>query len=172
MNDKWFLGVVILLIIAMIIFGLNLPKKSVKQPWTQIDLGAYGPNIDPRAYTEENGWNILYNGDKATAKALVDKWYKFVEAVGPEISGVIYAMFPNLQTRESIRYYGLVAKMIRDLTAISPLLDSPQSIKTMEDIHRVFDTAAIKSFSMDMNERPQSGLYENTASYGNYIDVV
>src|SRR5665213_614887 len=116
MNSEWTISVLVgvIIITALVVILVKKNKKSVRQPWSQIGLGAYGPDTDPGAYTFKNGWNTVYTGDMTTAKALLNKWYNFVESVGPEVSGVIYAMFPNLQTKESIRYYKLTAKMIRD----------------------------------------------------------
>ena len=168
-----FIGIAALVIIVTI---ATKNKTTIKQNWgtNEIGLGAYPSKIDPEAHGVGTVW--MYTPKTSTAQTatydLVQKWFKFAEAVGPDISGAIYALFSDLQTPQSISYYGLSAGMVRVLYAIAPYLDSPGSVKTLSDVNRIFSPTAIRIFDQELNVKPQSGLYENEAAYGDYIDVL
>jgi hypothetical protein len=181
-------AVVVILIVCIIICSRRHHKKreSFQQEMTpgpnfancrvggqQITCPAYPSNVDPQAYGIGTNWDFTPKSqeDKHDAQSLVRKWFAFEAAVSPEIAGAIYSFFPDLQTVQSIQLYGLTAGMVAVLKLISPNLNSPQTVKTYDDVKRLFLKTALEVANREMNEKPMSGLYSNPSQYDGSINV-
>lgn len=140
-----------------------------------IDIGAYPPNVDP-TYWNQFAMTWPYdpkNGiDEKTAKELMAAWTKFISKLGPDTQDAMYALFPSLQGLKSIEYYGLTNEMIYSLLKIAPYLDHPEKFQSTDDVYFLLSPAAIKLFDEQINEKPQTGLYENPREMGWGIDVL
>jgi hypothetical protein len=152
---------------------LSGKKETIRQGWdNQIGLGAYKY---PETASVASGYVADYKAKNKTdfedKAELVRQWYNFADQLTPDVAGVVYDLFPDVQTRESVQYYGLTQGMVDALKVISKKLVNPKDIKTTEDINRIFAADAVKIYSRDINTKPESGLYKNTAEYGNYIGV-
>jgi len=150
----------------------NSIHTPVKQGWgeKQIGMGAY-----PQDTSFGNGWLPSYQAPTTGAKdetaELLNKWYTFSSQLDPDVEGSIYALFPDLQTPQSVQNYGLTFGMVRVLHAISDKMVNPRDIKTLEQVNKIFSPTAIKIFSQDTGMKPTTGLYEHPKEYGNYEDV-
>src|ERR1700682_2371705 len=86
--------------------GFSVPTMFSPYPTPagtqQIGIGAY-----PTDYPSMIGIGTVWNSSDQSAPGLVKKWYNFADAIGPDLSGAIYALFPDLQTPQSIDNYGL-----------------------------------------------------------------
>jgi hypothetical protein len=172
------IALVVLLIIGIIVAVSRAAKKHhVRQPWgyNQAGMGYYPPSIDPSAYGTTGGAVFSFAPRTAAAslggKDLTAQWFSFAAQLDPNVREAIYSLFPDLQTEQSISYYGISNRMIETLKRIAPKLKNPASIRSMEDVNSIFAGDAVAQFSKDVNIRPQSGLYEDPKSYGNFIDV-
>ncbi len=168
-------GVTVVAAIVAIIVVSSKPKKHVRQNWgtNQIGMGAFPPSVDPGAMGPGTVWTYAAKtaADKTDTKALLQKWYQFADAIGPQLAGAIYALFPDLQTKQSISYYGLSAGMARTLKSISLNLGSPEGIKTVDDVMRVFGRQAAGIFNEELQMKPEDGKYLDQKGYGDFIDV-
>jgi len=140
-----------------------------------IDIGAYPPSVDP-TYWNQFAMTWPYdpkNGiDEKTAKELLAAWSKFISKLSPDTQNAIYALFPGLQGLKSIEYYGLTNEMIYCLLKLAPYLNQPEKFKSTDDVYRLLSPEAIRLFDEQINEKPQTGLYEKPQELGWGIDVL
>jgi hypothetical protein len=140
-----------------------------------IGIGAYPPSVDP-TYWNTFAMNWPYdpkNGiDEKTAKRLLSEWLDFNAKLSPDVQDAIYALFPGLQGLKSIEYYGLSNETIFSLTKIAPALKHPEKFKTVDDVYQILSPEAIKLFDKQINEKPQTGLYDNVKDMGWGFDVI
>lgn len=186
MDNKIFLYTVIgIFIIGLVIVICVVTKKNKHaiQRWyndglvsyvggtNQIGLSAYPPSVDPGAYGDGTVWLYAKSGGKISYKVenQLKKWFEFADRLGPDLSGTIYDLFPDLQTKDSIYYYGLSLGMVRVLDTIVSMLDN---IRNLDDIKKYLEPVAIKIFDENINEKPLDGLYSNIKDFDYMIDVL
>lgn len=170
-----FLGSLALISLVFFVISRFRGNQSIKQGWgATIGIGSYPPSIDPTYYPGDWNWQFKPTTDMSIeqAQSLVTKWFNFVNNVSPAVSGMIYSLFSDLQTPQSIASYGLTERMVYVLTRISDLLDDPSQYKTPADAERVFSPIAINVLDMEAGIKPQSGLYRNQNKMGWGVDVL
>ena len=165
MDDKLFLFLIALFVVVLVLSfshtkeGYSYSTFSSKPYYTGIGLSGSGPMMKTDS---DSGANLI----------LTKKWYSFESALSPDIAGYFYSIFPGLQTKESMRYYGLTAEMMRVLNVIGPKLVNPEMYKTTKDVDNMFMKDALMLYNDELGVKPMSGLYRNKQEYGEYTDVL
>jgi hypothetical protein len=170
-----FFGGLILICLLLFIFSRFRGNQSIKQGWgAVIGIGAYPPEVDPTYYPPEWNWQFQDkpNMTLGDATSLVTKWNNFVNTVSPSVSGMVYNLFSDLQTPQSIANYGITERMVYVLTRISSLLDDPSQYKTAGDAERAFSPIAINVADLESDIKPQSGLYRDWERLDWAVDVL
>jgi hypothetical protein len=171
---KWGIVAIVIFFVSLSAIVIFYKKAPTKQSWgdTYIGMGAYPLTIDDsitpafvKSYTPKTSSSV------DSTENLLSKWFIFSRSLDPELLNAMYALFPALQTTESISYYGLSEDMMTTLKKISSKLVNPASIKSLDELHNIFLSDALYVFDKDINIKTQNGLYNNIAEYGNYINV-
>lgn len=140
------MSLVIVFLVALII-NHNLSNSS-KQGFGGNPIGL---GIATEHKSVRDGFIPTYQaktqGSKNKTGELVARWYEFNRQLGPDVSGVLYALFPSLQTAESVQNYGLSDAMVSTLRLISHKLVHPEHIHTLEQVNAIFSPIAIKIFN-------------------------
>jgi hypothetical protein len=163
-SETYIIGFFLLIAVVVIIVFVSRHKKRIpsKQGYGPMDFGV--------------GYMALYNvpkdattatpGSIAPAEDLLRWWLGYVSRMTPETAGTAYALCNNLQTVESIEYYGLIQEgyetMKRLRTALSGV--DPASIRTNADVQKAFGPVCIKMANEGAGSVSLSGLYKDVGS--------
>ncbi len=171
-DPKHLIMIIILIVVIVVGIVMKYNKKTEKWGTAQIGMGAY-PNDS--AFTYTGAWHPDMTSTKLSTEEstglLLNKWYNFAGQLSPDVSESIYMLFPDLQTQQSIQYYGLTKGMVDTLNLIKPKLRNPEELTSLEAVNKRFAKDALKRFSIDTDTENTSGLYNDVKKYGNYIDV-
>ncbi len=157
------LGIVVFVVVISIV--IYVVKKSIspsKQKYSNMNYG--------------DGFLPLYQArlsDTTEVEDTLKWWYTFESQLDPDVAGTVYDLCNDLQTPQSLQYYGLTTMDMETLKQLKASLAniSPSSIKNATDVNKVFGPVCIKIFNREVGTVNKSGLYEEEPNIAGYTDV-
>jgi hypothetical protein len=106
--------------------------------------------------------------------ALLMWWFNYVGQMDLNVAGSVYAMCEDLQTLDSMEYYGTSLRALDTLRQLRPILINvdPSSIKTQDDIINTFGTVCIPMAISEIVIPTVTGDYNNKNVYGTFANVL
>lgn len=156
----FFVLVAVVVVVALLSGrGTNsLSKKSIRE-----GVG-FGPMNKGSGYMAQYQFSTSAgeNSDGG-GTGLVRWWFGYADAMGPEVAGTAYTLCDDLQTSQSIQYYGLTQGMVDTLSKLKPALDniSPSSIRTAADVNSAFGPTCASILNSKAGWVTKSGLYDD-----------